>query len=123
MQKIVFKNKEGSVGIIHPTQEAINVFGIEAIAKKDVPAPYEYVSEWKEEDINGELIDVPAKYETYYTPYWIVDDSVIPEDRTFRNAWRVDSSFGAPQGFGGESDEFDADILQKYLGVLNGSSN
>ena len=112
MKRIIYKNNDSSVGILIPTDEALSFVTIEQIAKKDVPAPYEYVSEWKKENINGELVDVPAKYETYYTPYWIVDDSVIPEDRTFRNAWRVDSSFGAPHGFGGDSDEFDADILQ-----------
>ena len=106
MQKIVFKNKDGSVGVIHPTQEAINVFGIEAIAKKDVPAPYEYVSEWKEEDINGELVDVPAKYETYYTPYKIIDENEIPSDRTFRNAWEWDTTTIA-DGVGAASNTFE----------------
>ena len=99
MQKIVFRNKDGSVGVIHPTQEALDTFGIEAIAKKDVPAPYEYVSEWKEEEIDGELVDVPAKYETYYTPYKIVDESEIPSDRTFRNAWEWDDTV-EPDGVG-----------------------
>lgn len=99
MEKIVFRNQDGSIGVIHPTQEAIDVFGIEAIAKKDVPAPYEYVSEWKEEEIDGELVDVPAKYETYYTPYKIVDENEIPSDRTFRNAWEWDDTV-EPDGVG-----------------------
>lgn len=121
--KIIYENIDKTISIHTPSEIALQFATIEQIAEKNVPAPYEYVSEWKKENINGELVDVPAKYKTYYTPYWIVDDSVIPEDRTFRNAWRVDSSFGAAHGFGGDSDEFDADILQKYLGVLNGSSN
>ena len=99
MQKIVFKNKDGSIGVIHPVDTAINFFGIEAIAKKDVPAPYEYVSEWKEEEIDGKLVDVPAKYETYYTPYKIVNESEIPSDRTFRNAWEWDDTV-EPDGVG-----------------------
>ena len=72
MQKIVFRNQDGSVGVIHPTQEAINVFGIEAIAKKDVPAGL---------------------------PYKIVDESEIPNDRTFRNAWEWDDTV-EPDGIG-----------------------
>ena len=72
MQKIVFKNKDGSVGVINPTQEAINVFGIEAIAKKDVPAGLSYK---------------------------IVDESEIPSDRTFRNAWEWDDTV-EPDGVG-----------------------
>ena len=92
MKRIVFKNPDNSIGIITPTDEALSFATIEQIAKKDVPAPYEYVSEWKEEEIDGKLVDVPAKYETYYTPYKIVDESEIPSDRTFRNAWTIDDA-------------------------------
>lgn len=104
--KIIYKNLDNSIAIITPTQEAINVFGIEAIAKKDVPAPYEYVSEWKEEEIDGELVDVPAKYETYYTPYKIVDENEIPSDRTFRNAWEWDDTV-EPDGVGSVFNTFE----------------
>ena len=72
MKKIVFKNTDGSVGVIHPTQEAIDSFGIEAIAKKDVPAGL---------------------------PYKIVDESEIPSDRTFRNAYEWDDTV-EPDGVG-----------------------
>jgi hypothetical protein len=34
--------------------------------------------------------------------YWIVDASDIPEDRTFRNAWELDSSMGTAHGIGGQ---------------------
>jgi hypothetical protein len=37
--------------------------------------------------------DVPAG-----TPYLIVEDDVIPSDRTFRNAWEAD--FSNPDGYG-----------------------
>ena len=87
--KIIFKNKDDSIGIITPTEEALSFASIEAIAEKDVP-----------KDL----------------PYWIVEDSVIPTDRTFRNCWEVDESFGEPDGFGGESNEFDAELLAKYIG-------
>lgn len=61
--KIIYTNEDGSVAVIHPTQEALALFPIEVIAKKDVPAG---------------------------RPYKIVEDSVIPSDRTFRSAWEVD---------------------------------
>ena len=93
--KIIFKNKDNSIGIITPTSEALSFATIEQIAEKDVP-----------KDL----------------PYWIVEDSVIPADRTFRSAWEVDESFGEPDGFGGESNEFDDDLLKAYYGVLNDSN-
>jgi hypothetical protein len=34
--------------------------------------------------------------------YWIVQDTDIPEDRSFRDAWELDSdSLGNPDGIGG----------------------
>lgn len=88
---IIFKNKDNSIGIITPTDEALSFATIEQIAEKDV-----------EKDL----------------PYWIVEDSLIPEDRTFRSAWTVDESI-EPDGFGGESNEFDAELLAKYKESLN----
>ena len=63
--KIIYTNEDGSLAIIHPTQEALQLFPIDEIAKKDVPTGL---------------------------PYKIVDDSEIPTDRTFRNAWTVDEA-------------------------------
>lgn len=41
--------------------------------------------------------DVPAG-----VPFWIVDASTVPTDRTFRDAWELDvASMGEPSGFGG----------------------
>ena len=59
-QRIIFQNDEGGVAVIIPSQEALDLYGIEAIAKKDVPAG---------------------------KPYKIVDVADVPTDRTFRNAW------------------------------------
>lgn len=43
--------------------------------------------------------DIPAG-----VPFWIVDASTIPDDRTFRNAWELDVGImGEPSGFGGEA--------------------
>ena len=91
MQKIIFKIEDNSIAIITPTDEALSFATIEQIAEKDVP---------------------------YDLPYWIVDTSNIPTDRTFRSAWEIDESLGSPDGFGGESNEFDAELLAKYLGEI-----
>ena len=63
--KIIYKNENGGVSVIHPTDEALSFMTIEEIALKDVPTGL---------------------------PYKIVDDSEIPTDRTFRDAWTIDDS-------------------------------
>lgn len=93
--KIIFKNQDNSIGIIAPTDEALSFAAVIQVAEKDVP---------------------------HNLPYWIVEDSVIPTDRTFRSAWEIDESYGTPDGFGGESNEFDAELLAKYLGEINDSN-
>ena len=82
--KIIYKNKDNSIGIITPTDEALSFATIEQIAEKDCP---------------------------YNLPYWIVEGSVIPENRTFRSAWEIDESFGKPDGFGKTSSEFTDEVL------------
>lgn len=106
--KIIFKNKDTSIGIITPTQEALDLYGIEAIAKKDVPVPYEYAIEWEmqEDIVTGEMMNTAISFETYYTPYKIVEDDVIPIDREFRNAWTIDDS-ELTDGVGGELNTFE----------------
>ena len=63
--KIIYKNTNGGVSIIHPTEEALSFMSIDEIAKKDVP------------------IGVASA---------IVEDDFIPTDRTYRDAWVVDES-------------------------------
>ena len=63
--KIIYKNTNGGVSVIHPTDEALSFMTIDEIALKDVPTGL---------------------------PYKIVDDSEIPTDRTFRDAWVVDEA-------------------------------
>ncbi len=77
-QVIVYKNDEGGVSVIIPTPEALALYGIEAIAIKDVPAG---------------------------KPYKIVDVSEIPTDRSQRQAWVVDEA-ELTDGIGGELNEF-----------------
>ena len=89
--RIIFKNDDNSVGIITPTDEALSFATLEQIAEKDVP---------------------------HNLPYWIVSVDDIPESRTFRSAWEVDESLGEPSGFGGESNEFDAELLKAYYGEI-----
>ena len=78
MQKIIYQTDEGGVAIITPTPEALEQYGIEAIALKDVP---------------------PGK------PFKIVNAEDISSDRTFRAAWEVDPSV-LTDGVGAESNEF-----------------
>lgn len=96
MKKIVFKNKDNSIGIITPTDEALSFATLLEVAEKDVP---------------------------HNLPYWIVLTSDISTDRIFRNAWEIDESFGEPDGFGGENNEFDAELLRKYYEVRDADKN
>jgi len=61
-KRIIYKNSDGTVGIIVPTDCELT---IEQIAAKDVPTGLSYK---------------------------IVNVSDISSDRTFRNAWTIDSS-------------------------------
>ncbi|TCB77427.1 hypothetical protein [Acinetobacter sp. ANC 4173] len=63
--KIIYKNDNGGISIIHPSPEALKVMTIEKIALKDVPTGLAFA---------------------------IVEDSEIPEDRTFRDAWTIEDS-------------------------------
>lgn len=80
-KRIIYKTPEGGVAVIIPSQEALDLYGIEAIALKDVPAG---------------------------VPFKIVDVSEVPEDRTFRAAWEVDLTT-LTDGVGAESNEFPED--------------
>ena len=63
--KIIYKNEDGGISIITPTPESLKSMTIEDIALKDVPTGL---------------------------PFAIVEDTEIPEDRTFRDAWTVDET-------------------------------
>lgn len=78
MNKIIFKNADGSIGVIHPSQEALSKYTYKQIAEKDVPSGL---------------------------PYVIVEASSIPTDRTFREAWELptDTVF---DGVGSDSNVF-----------------
>lgn len=63
--KIIYKNRDGGISIIHPTVEALSIMTIKEIALKDVPRGLAFA---------------------------IVEDDFIPSDRTFRDAWTIDDS-------------------------------
>jgi hypothetical protein len=75
MQVIIFKNQDGSVGVMYPMPEFIALIGIDAIAKKDVPAgrPYKIV----------DISELPTDD--------TLNEAGIPNiDKSFRNQWDVD---------------------------------
>tara|TARA_B100001939_G_scaffold337492_1_gene341898 strand:+ start:972 stop:1196 length:225 start_codon:yes stop_codon:yes gene_type:complete len=61
-KRIIYKNTDGTISIIIPTNEALQTMTIEQIANKDVPTGLSYK---------------------------IVNASEISSDRTFRNAWTI----------------------------------
>jgi len=68
--RIIYKQDNGIVSVIIPTSKTINpttgkVWTAEEVAKKDVPTGYKYK---------------------------IIEDSDVPTDRSFRNAWTVEDS-------------------------------
>ena len=77
-QIVVFKNEDGSIGVIHPTQEVLGKYTIKQIAEKDCPAGL---------------------------PYVIMDSADLPDSRTFREAWELpaDTVF---DGVGSDSNVF-----------------
>ena len=60
MKRIIYPTDDGGVAVIIPTPEFLETHTIEELATKDVPT--------------GKA-------------YQIVDESDVPSDRTFRNAW------------------------------------
>lgn len=78
-QVIIFKQDNGVLAVIRPTEHALSLYTIEQIADKDVPAG---------------------------KPYKIVDASVIPTDRTLRAAWTCDDT-ELTDGFGADRNTFE----------------
>lgn len=78
MDRIIYKNDNGGVSVVIPTDEALSQHSIQEIAVKDVPAG---------------------------KPFKIVSVSDIPSDRSERDAWTIDEA-DLTDGVGGESDEF-----------------
>lgn len=77
-KRIIYQTDEGGVAIIVPAPEAVAIYGLDAIAQKDVP--------------DGK-------------PYKIIDAGEMPSDRTFRAAWEVDPAT-LTDGVGADFDTF-----------------
>ena len=78
MNVIIFRNNNGSVGLIIPTTKTLEKYSIYQIADKDVP--------------------VGLKYK-------VVDSAILP-DVTFRDAWTLPENFPY-DGVGNKSNEFE----------------
>lgn len=79
MELIIFKNKDSSIGILVPTEETLSIYSLEMVAQKDVSEGL---------------------------PFWIVENSEIPTDRTFRDAWEIPEEWGEPDGYGSQYNTF-----------------
>jgi len=77
-QVIIYKQDNGAVAVVRPTEEALALYGIDAIAQKDVPAG---------------------------KPYKIIDASEVSTDRSMRDAWTVDEA-DLTDGIGAEANTF-----------------
>jgi hypothetical protein len=87
---VIYENKDKSISILTPTQEALSFATINQIAEKDVP---------------------------HNLPYWIVYEITLPTEPI--EQWELDGTQGEPDGFGGEYNEFDSTLLANYLqGVI-----
>lgn len=75
---IIYKSDNGGVVEVFPTPDILQTRTVDEVAKKDVP---------------------------HGKPYKIVDQSELPTDLTFRNAWEVDESL-LTDGVGAESNDF-----------------
>ena len=78
-QVIIYKQGNGGVAIVYPTPEALALYGIEAIALKDVPAG---------------------------KPFKIIDEADLPRDRSSRDRWDVSEAV-LTDGIGSDSNEFE----------------
>jgi hypothetical protein len=82
---VIYENQDKSIAVLTPAQEALSFATIQQIAEKDVP---------------------------HNLPYWIVDEKILPNELI--ELWQLDGTQGEPDGFGGESNEFDAELLEKF---------
>ena len=89
--KIIYKNSDESIAIIHPSRGALEFMSIEEVALKDVPTGLAFA---------------------------IVNGSEIPTDRTFRDAWVIDSAL-LTDGIGADYGVGSANLLIGYDELRN----
>ena len=78
MKIIIYKDDSGSVCTVYPTQHAIALYGIDAIAQKDVP---------------------------HGKPYKIINQADLPDRRNREKLWSVDDA-DLTDGVGAEWSSF-----------------
>lgn len=90
-KRIIFQNDDGGVSVIIPSDEAETKFGLDAIAKKDVPALLKFfgTGTFDVDALTGESYEV-GEWRLVGRPYKIIDVSDLPTDRVLRDAWEVD---------------------------------
>ena len=68
MKRIIYKNSAGGVSVITPAPDTLAVYGIDAIAQKDVPAglPYKII----------DVIDLPSRDQR---ELWDVDSALLTD--------------------------------------------
>lgn len=64
-QVIIYEQDNGIMAVIYPSPDVVKLYGIDAIAQKDVP---------------------------FGKPYKIIDELEIPKDRTTRQMWIVEDA-------------------------------
>ena len=79
MKIILVKRTDNGVSYLIPTDEVLETFTIEQVAQKDV-----------EEGL----------------PFWIINYTELPEDKTFRGAWEIDETTREPDGYGSPFNTF-----------------
>lgn len=100
MYVVIYNQDNGIPAVLSPAPEVVEALGggIEAVRKIGVK-------------------DVPAG-----KPFKILEHADLPQDIP-QEYWEIDESFGEPDGFGGENNEFDAELLRKYYEVRNADKN
>lgn len=103
-QVIVWKQDNGVAAIFYPTQEAIDSFGMEEIAKRVVPGPKTIfdipTGKFEVDPATMTTVEIMEGREKVY-PYKILDAEQIPKDRSMRNAWTIDDE-DLTDGIGGQ---------------------
>jgi len=107
MNCIIYKQDNGIPAVIAPTLEALDKYGMMAIAIKDVPAPKKIwdvpTGVFETDEETGEEYEVMT-YRIKSYPFKIVDIADLPQDIP-QEAWEIDDA-DLTDGIGGESDVF-----------------
>ncbi len=87
MQIILVKLEDNKLDYLLPSSEVLEIYTIEQVAQKDV--------------VEG-------------LPFWIIDNTELPEDQTFRDAWEISESMREPDGYGSPFNTF-SEILENEI--------